>query len=202
MAIEIGTAVRALWWLVLVRGILLVLLGVLTLWQPLPAVLVLAIVFGIYAIADGIVTIIAGITSRKTYPSWGWLITRGTLALLAGVLILLIPGVAGLIGVFALLWFLVISAVVGGAMSIMVAARSHGSAKGWGIFGGVLDILFGVLLAIVAFTSPAVTLVATVWVLAIGAIFFGVVLIFMAFQLRRGAYAGAAGVDDAIKLGA
>jgi uncharacterized membrane protein HdeD (DUF308 family) len=189
----IGSAVRGLWWMVLVRGILLVLLGIVTLWQPFAAVLAFAFVFGIYAIADGVLVIIAAVSSRKQYTGWGWLIAQGILTIIAGILIVSLPTAAGLIGVFAILWFLVISTFAAGVMEISAAVRHHGSDKAWGITGGVLDILFGILLALLAIFSPGGTLVATVWVVGIGALVFGIVLIVTAFGVRR---RGSAFVDE------
>lgn len=182
----IDMQVRGLWWLILVRGILFVLLGIAALLQPVVAVLAFTMVFGIYAIVDGLMVTIAAIVSRKEYEGWGWLVAQGVLTILAGVLIVALPGAAGLIGVFAILWFLAISAFVGGIITLVAAARSRGGSKGWGIASGIVDILFGILIAVLAITSPAGTLLATVWVVAIGAILLGVVLIVAAFRVRRG----------------
>lgn len=186
MTQTIDTQIRSLWWLVLIRGILFVLLGIAALAQPVVAVLAFTMVFGIYAIVDGLMVAIAAIVARKDYEGWGWLVAQGVLTILAGVLIVALPGAAGLIGVFAILWFLAISAFVGGIITLVAAARSRGGSKGWGIASGIVDILFGILIAVLAITSPAGTLLATVWVVAIGAILLGVVLIVASFRVRRG----------------
>jgi len=182
----IGSAVRTIWWMVLIRGILLIILGALTLWQPVVSVVAVVLVFGIYAIVDGVVAIVGGIASRKRNPDWGWLIFQGALAIVAGVLILILPGLAGLLGVFAILWFLVFSALVTGVMTIWTAARQTGGVKAWGIVAGILDLAFGVLLGVFAFLNPVGTAAAIVWVVAILAIVIGVVLVITAFMVRRG----------------
>lgn len=194
----VGSAVRTIWWLVLIRGILLVILGVLTLWQPVVSVFAIVLVFGIYAVVDGIATIVAGITTRKRNPDWGWVIAQGAIAVVAGVLILLLPGLAGLLGVFAILWFLVFSAIVSGIVTIWTAARQSGGTKGWGIAAGVVDIVFGVLLGVLALLNPIGTAEAIVWVVAILAIVLGVMLIVAAFQVRRGALTIADRIDEAL----
>jgi len=182
----LGQTARSLWWLVLIRGILLVALGVLTLFEPVQAVVVFALVFGIYAIADGILVIIASITSRKTYSGWGWLLAQGILTILAGIIIVALPGLTGLTLLLALLWFFVFSSFIGGIFEIIAAVKHHGSDRAWGIAAGVIDILFGILLMVLIFTTPGATLLATVWVFAIGAIVFGITLIVGAFRLRSG----------------
>jgi len=198
MANVVGSAVRSIWWLVLVRGILLVLLGVFTLWQPFAAVVAFVVVFGIYAIADGATLIVAAIASRKQYSDWGWLIVQGVLTIIAGILIVALPGVAGLVGIFGLLWFLVVSTIAGGIMTLMVAGRQTGSARVWAIVGGILDIVFGILIGLMAFLAPGDTAAALVWVVAVAAIVFGVILVVTAFQVRRGVVTVADRIDEAL----
>jgi len=201
MATTVGATVRSLWWMALLRGILLVALGVVAILEPPVAVLAFVWAFGAYAIADGIVVIAAAIAQRKQYPGWGWLIVQGVLTIIAGVLILALPGVAGVLGVFTLLWFLVISTIVGGIMQIAAAIRHQGAEKSWGIAGGVIDIVFGILLAIMAFVWPGGLALAVVWVVGIGAIVFGIGLIVAAFQLRRGVTSTADRIDEVLGEG-
>lgn len=189
MVQTLASQVQSLWWLILIRGILFILLGIVALVQPVGAVVVLAMVFGIYAIVDGLMVTVAAIVSRKSYQGWGWLIAQGVLTVIAGILILSMPAVFGLLGILTVLWFLAISAFVGGIMAIVSAARSKGSVKGWGIVGGALDIIFGILIAVLAITSPAGTLLAMIWVVAIGAIVIGIVLVIASFRARKGDFA-------------
>src|SRR5690606_38034321 len=74
--------------------------------------------------------------------------------------------------------------VVGGILTLVATSRSAGS-KGWGYVGGALDIVFGILIAVIAITSPGGAFLATVWIAAIGAIIIGVVLLVLAFRMRR-----------------
>jgi uncharacterized membrane protein HdeD (DUF308 family) len=186
MAETLGAAVRTIWWIVLIRGILLILLGALTLWQPVVSVVAVVLVFAIYAIVDGVVAIIGGIASRRRNPDWGWLIAQGVLAIVAGVLVLMLPGLAGIVGVFAILWFIVASALVTGVMTIWTAARQSGGVKAWGIVAGILDLVFGALLGVFAFLNPTSTATAIVGLVAILAIVLGVFLVITAFMVRRG----------------
>jgi len=198
MVQALDAQIRGLWWLVLIRGILFVLLGVAALLQPALAVIAFTFVFGIYAIVDGVMVVIAAIVARKEYSGWGWLIVQGVLTVIAGVLIVSLPAAAGLLGVFALLWFLAISAFVGGIMELVQAAKVKGGSRGWAIAAGVIDILFGILIAVIAITDPAGAALATVWVIGIGAIIIGVVLIVASFRVRRGDLSVAGEVVDSV----
>ena len=198
MVQALDAQIRGLWWLVLIRGILFVLLGVAALLQPALAVIAFTFVFGIYAIVDGVMVVIAAIVARKEYSGWGWLIVQGVLTVIAGVLIVSLPAAAGLLGVFALLWFLAISAFVGGIMELVQAAKVKGGSRGWAIAAGVIDFLFGILIAVIAITDPAGAALATVWVIGIGAIIIGVVLIVASFRVRRGDLTVAGEVVDSV----
>jgi len=186
----LGQSARSLWWLVLIRGILLVVLGVLAFLQPIQAVVIFTLVVGIYAIADGILVIVASIATRKQYSGWGWLLAQGVLTILAGLIIVALPGFTGAFGILAIVWFLVFSTLIGGVFELVAAFKHHGSSRGWGIAAGVVDILFAILLAVLIFTSPAGTILATIWLIGVGAIVFGITFIVGAFRLRSGKDAG------------
>ncbi|MBO9578941.1 MAG: DUF308 domain-containing protein [Microbacteriaceae bacterium] len=194
----VNQAVRSIWWLVLIRGILLVVLGGLMLWETAIAVWAIVLTLGVYAIVDGISVIVAAIGARRTYSSWGWLIAQGVLQTIAGVLIVALPGLAAGVLALVFLWFLVFSLIAGGAMAIASAVRQRGGGRGWALAAGIVDIVFGILVAILVITSPIAAIGAAVWVLAIAAIVFGIMLIVMAFRVRRGALTVADRIDEAL----
>ena len=76
-------AVKALWWLVLIRGVLAVLFGLYALFSPAGALLALVFVFGFYAIMDGVAAIAVGFRHRRT-SHWGWHVVQGVVSLIAG----------------------------------------------------------------------------------------------------------------------
>lgn len=192
----IGSMVRGLWWLVLIRGILLVLLGIAALVWPVVTVLAITLVFGIYAIADGITMIIGSVSNRKTFADWGWLLAQGIITTLAGIFILVFTGTSAVIGTFVLLWFLVFSMLIGGVSEIVVSSRLSGADKGWGITAGIIDLLLGILVAVLVMTEPLGAAAAFIWVLAIAAIVFGIFLIIVSFQVRKGTFTLADALDD------
>ena len=84
-------AVKALWWLVLIRGVLAVLFGLYALFSPAAALLALVFVFGFYAIMDGVAAIAVGFRHRRT-SHWGWHVVQGVVSLIAGLIALFWPG--------------------------------------------------------------------------------------------------------------
>ena len=163
-------ALGSLWWLPLIRGILLFLLGGYALFRPGMTIGALAQVVGIFVIVDGILSIVAGIMGDV--PSRGWVIVRGVLEILVGAFVFANPLiVAGVTATF-LVFVLAFSAI---------QDRKQIEGEGWLILGGAMTVLFGVVLLI----SPLSFGLFMVRVLGAFAIFFGVSLIVFAFRLRR-----------------
>ena len=187
MTDSVRSVVTGVWWLVLIRGILGVVFGLLAIVFPGAALVGLAIVFGAYALLDGMTAILTSVQVRHSDPRWGWLLFQGIVSLIAGLAALIFPGLAGTIGGLVILWTIVIYSAMHGIGGIISAAGAgHGSVKTWGVISGVVTLLFGVLLAVLVIVTPQATLAGLVFVVAGYAIIFGVMLIVLAVQLRRG----------------
>ena len=75
------------WWLTLLRGVAAVIFGVLSIFWPGITALSLVLLWGVYAFADGIFSLAAGIMGAggaTTGPRW-WLALIGVLGVLAGL---------------------------------------------------------------------------------------------------------------------
>jgi uncharacterized membrane protein HdeD (DUF308 family) len=182
-SIDATRAVKALWWLVLIRGVLAVIFGLYALFSPAAALLALVFVFGFYAIMDGVAALVVGFQHRRT-SHWGWHVVQGVVSVLAGLIALFWPGPT----IFAFLIIIAVWSIVLGVTEIVEAftARRHGSSSWvWLLVGGIVAILFGIVL-IVSPTAGALTLL---WVIGAFALVFGVVHVVWAFRLRRAAKA-------------
>ena len=182
--LESGTP--RLWWLAIVRGVIAILFGVVALVWPVGTVVVLTVLFAIFAIVDGIVNIVAAVSSRKWDPTWGWLLTQGILTLIVGIIAVFAPVYAASFLVLFLLWVIAIWAVIGGIFGIPAAASlgRTGGAKALGIILAILSIILGIVLIVVLVTNPENALEGFVWVVAVYAIVAGVVLIIAAIAAR------------------
>src|SRR3954470_24935887 len=107
---EPQATLRGVWWLVLIRGILAILFSLFALFAPGRALLVLVLVFGAYAIIDGITAIIAGIRHRKGESHWGWQVFQGVVSVIAGIIAFTWPGVT----VLAILFVIAFRSIVNG----------------------------------------------------------------------------------------
>lgn len=192
--IAVSKFVKSTWWLVLLRGVFAIILGILAFVAPVMTALVFVWVFAIYAIIDGVTGIVHALQVRKTDPAWGWLLMIGIVGLIAGILVMIFPAVAGALALFTMLWIIAIWAVVSGIFGIPAAATvASGGAKVLGIVFAVLSIVFGVLLVIMLFTTPQSALIGLIYVLGAFAVLEGLVLVVIAFQARAAANAALAG---------
>lgn len=179
MTTSVQAAAKTVWWMILVRGVLAVILGLIALFSPGIALLSLVYVFAFYALLDGVMAIVAGIRWRASMPHWGWVIVQGVVSVLAGIVALVWPGLT----VLTLLLVIGFWAIVLGITQIVEAFRSRklgASWWGWTLAAGILGVLFGIALLM----QPGAGILALLWVLATFALASGIVQIILAFRVR------------------
>ena len=163
----------------LIRGIVGVMFGVLAVGWPGLTILVLVTIFAAYALLDGIATVWVGLVSTPNeLRSWAPVL-RGILGIAAGVFTFLWPGVTTTMLLLAVgVW-----AVVAGVLDIVAATRLRGViADEWLLaLIGALCIGLGVLL----FAFPAIGLIGIAAALGVYSMVSGVMLIGLALRLRR-----------------
>ena len=177
----VAAAIARLWWLPLLRGILLLLLGAYALFQPGMTIAVLAQVIGIFVIVEGLLCIVASIVGEV--PSRFWLIVRGVVEILVGLFVFANPILVAGVTATILIYLLAFSAILSGVLEIVAAIqdRQRIQGEGWFILGGALTVLFGVVVLI----APLAFGLFMVRLLGVFAIIGGVSLMVFAFRLRR-----------------
>lgn len=193
--VEVSRFVKSVWWLVLLRGVFAIILGILAFVWPVATAVAFVWVFAFYAVIDGIVNIMQAISTRRTDRTWGWLLTIGIVGVIAGIVVMIFPAAAAAgFTLLVLLWIVAIWAIVSGIFGIPAAASiASGGAKALGIVFSVLEILFGILLVILLFTTPQSALIGLIYVLGAYAVLAGIVLVIVAFQARAAVGAMARG---------
>lgn len=173
-------AIAGVWWILLLRGVLLVLMGGYALFQPAMTAVALTQVIGIFVIADGVVAIIAALLGWR--DSALWTIVRGILAILVGMFVISHSMIIAGITATVVMIILAIHSIAAGILEIVVAIRHRKEIEGgiWFILSGVLSIIFGLILASV----PLMAIGVFIRVLGIYVIIFGISMIALAFQTK------------------
>jgi uncharacterized membrane protein HdeD (DUF308 family) len=169
---------RNYWWLLAIRGLLAVLFGLAALVFPGLTLLVLVLLFGAFAVANGVMAVIISFQERNVFPQWWLLLIEGLLGILIGLLTFLWPSITALV----LLYLIAGWAIVTGVLEIAASFSRRLPATMEGILGlsGILSIILGVLLAI----RPGAGLLSLVWLIGVYALVIGVLLIIRAFRFR------------------
>jgi uncharacterized membrane protein HdeD (DUF308 family) len=165
------------WWTLAARGIAAILFGILTFISPGLSLFALVMLFGAWALADGVFNLVMALRTRKG-ERWGWLVLEGVTSILVGILTFFWPGITAL----SLLFLIAAWSVVTGIAELVAAVRLRKVIQGEWLLGlsGVLSIVFGLLL----FAFPgAGALAVIVWIGAYS-IVFGALLVALAFRLR------------------
>jgi uncharacterized membrane protein HdeD (DUF308 family) len=167
------------WGWVVLRGVAAVLFGVLAFLWPGITLAVLVIVWGAYALADGVLALIAAYRVRdQGKPFWS-LVVVGLLGIAAGIVTFIWPGMTALV----LLMFIAAWAFVMGIFQIIAAIRLRKEIQNEWLLGlsGVLSVLFGIIM----FVQPGAGALAVIWVIGAYAIVFGILLIWLGLRLKK-----------------
>jgi uncharacterized membrane protein HdeD (DUF308 family) len=167
------------WWLLLLRGIAAVIFGVLAFVWPGLTLLTLVIIYGAYALLDGVLALVAAFTGgAKPIPTW-WLVIVGVLGIAAGLVTFLYPGVTALV----LLVFIAVWSIARGVFEIIGAIQLRKELENeWLlILAGAMSVVFGVLILV----WPGAGALALVWLIGAYAIIFGALFVGFALRLRR-----------------
>lgn len=167
------------WWVLLIRGIAAIIFGIMAFSWPGITLAVLVILYGAYALVDGVSAIGFGIANHKTQHSWWEMILIGVLGIIAGLIALIWPGLT----VIALLTLLGVWAIFRGIIEIVAAVRLRKLiAHEWLLaIGGILSIAFGVIIL----ARPLVGALVVVWITGFAALLFGATAVALSFRLHR-----------------
>jgi len=173
-----GRELAGRWWAVLQRGIVAIAFGAVAFAWPGVTAATLVLLFGFYALADGLFSLLAAIGGRR-HGEYRWLLAlEGVIGIWAGVVTLRAPQITAVMLVF----FISIWAMATGLLRIVVAIhlRKEISGELWLALSGVLSVLFALMLML----RPDVGAIGLVWVIAGYALVLGLFEIMLGVELR------------------
>jgi uncharacterized membrane protein HdeD (DUF308 family) len=166
------------WWALALRGVAAVLFALIAFFLPGVTAAALILLFGAYALVDGVFALIAGLRLARQHGRSAPLLLEGVLNVLVGVVIFIWPGPA----LVAIVYLIAIWAVITGIVLIAagIALIRH-SGEWLLVLCGVISVLLGIIL----FVQPGAGVVALSWWLGFYALLFGIVLLTTAFRIRH-----------------
>lgn len=178
---QVAEAVSHIWWIILLRGMAAILLGIGAFMQPGMTAVFFTTLLAAYVLVDGVFALIGGIMGKTA--SRGWSIVSGLLAILAGGLVLAQPLLATGLSTFMMMLMLATGLIVSGVTGIWAAIRLRKELDGsWMLMlVGLVPLLFGAIVL----ANPFVTVLTLISISAIFAILSGIALIFLAFRIKN-----------------
>jgi uncharacterized membrane protein HdeD (DUF308 family) len=167
------------WWLVLLRGLAAIAFGAIAFFWPGITLVALTYVFGAYALIDGVIALWAALTaSGDAGPRW-WLGLSGLVSILAGIVAFVDTAMTAMV----LLILIAVWAIVIGVLQLYSAIRLWNVIENawWLILSGLIAVAFGAVLL----AWPSTGALAVIWTIAWYSVFFGCMLVGLAFELRR-----------------
>jgi uncharacterized membrane protein HdeD (DUF308 family) len=168
------------WRLIMLRAFAALTFGLLTLVWPGLTLWVLVVMFGAYALVDGVFTLVDVARDRpETRRHRGWLIFDGVLGVLTGLITFVWPAITAL----ALLFVIAAWAIITGALRLRAAIEVRDEVPHVWLFGlgGALSILFGILLVI----TPGPGVLVITWLIGWYAIIIAAMLFVHGWRMRE-----------------
>lgn len=165
-------------WVLIGQGALAIVLGAIVLTWPGLTVAAFALVWGIYALVDGIGELALGATSAGV-PGRGWLIFSGILGIVAGIIVVFNPFMSAAV----LTWVLGIWLIVHGVFVFGGGFSLPGNHKWWVVVSGVLLVIAGAIFV----ANPAEAALSLAFLLGWLAIVWGIFCTVAGIALMIGA---------------
>lgn len=167
------------WWALALRATAALIFGIVAFALPGPTLAAVVLVFGAYAIADGVLSIVAAVRGIRRHERWGAMLAQGILGIIAGLIALFYP----IVGALGLTYLVAAWALLTGSFQIAAAIKLRRLITGeWlMILGGVLSIALAVMMVLL----PTTGMLVLVWWLGAYAIITGAVGLALAFRVRQ-----------------
>jgi uncharacterized membrane protein HdeD (DUF308 family) len=167
------------WWSLALRGLLGILIGVVTFLWPTITLSALVLIFGAYALIDGVLSLAGAWRRSQAHRRWGSLLLEGIFGVAAGIVAIFWPVIAAV----TLIAIIAVWAMFTGIAEIVTAIHLRKHIRGEWLLGllGATSVLFGVLLLVAPLAGAVVI---ALWFGAY-ALVTGILLTVLAFRLRK-----------------
>lgn len=166
------------WWLIVLKGFVAVSFGMLAISWPGKTLAFFALLFGLYLLIEGVLTVLLALINHKKLERVWTIIFQGILAIIVGLIIFSWPGitVAALYFIFAL-WMMITGIIV----IVQAILHRHDVPGEWLLIAsGLIMLMFGMLLI----NNPQISVAIVGILFGLSLLFNGVMTIAFGFQVR------------------
>src|SRR5579872_2825589 len=132
------------WWSLVLRGLAAILLGFITVIWPGITLGALVLLFGAYALIDGVLSLVGAVRAAESHERWGVLLFEGLAGIVAGIVTFVWPAITAL----TLIYVIAAWALVTGVFEIVAAIRLRKYIPGEWMLGlsGLASLILGILM--------------------------------------------------------
>ncbi|MFZ4860571.1 HdeD family acid-resistance protein [Sphingobacterium sp. Mn56C] len=168
------------WYIPLIIGILLIVLGIYTLSNPVESYLALSLLFTWYFLLSGILEIGFAISNKDELDGWGWSLASGILYTLFGVYMFVNPAISITTLPFVIGFYALFKSIQ--LFSVAFELKAYGTQKwGWVLAWAILGIVFSFILL----WNPIFAGLSLVIYTGLSIISIGLASVIVSFQLKR-----------------
>jgi uncharacterized membrane protein HdeD (DUF308 family) len=168
------------WWLVLIKGVILVLLGFYIFRHPVDALVGLTLYVGITLLITGITLVIAALSFRKSSDTWGWRLAEGILDIVFALVLLSNPAVTAAVFPFVVGFWIIVYGVIFIVDSF--SDKKEGAGDWWmGLVGGIAGVIIGYFVT----SNPIAGAITVTFWIGLGFLLLGIVNIAASFRMKK-----------------
>ncbi|MBC7543766.1 MAG: HdeD family acid-resistance protein [Candidatus Sericytochromatia bacterium] len=167
------------WWWPVLRGALLIVLGVVSFAYPLATLVAAGIYIGLALIVSGVLLSAHALNRRHTVSYWGVFLAGGLFEAIVGLMLFLSPGLAAVSLPLALGFWAIVLGITQTINAIDLRPES-GSNWGLNLIAGVAAIILGLLV----FANFSIGVVATTTLIGTSLIVLGAASTYVGFLMR------------------
>jgi len=175
---EVAAKLRRFWWLPVLRGFVLLILGLFMLFRPFDTLTAVVWLVGIFTIVDGVLSIISAFVDKGD-GGVAWRVVGGVLAIAIGVVLIAWPEPTIKVVFYMTAFWVILLGVIGIIASIVTHHRDDPT---WyfPLMFGLVSLAIGLLLV----TNPQTSLGIVILIIGFFSLVSGIVLIVGGFAAR------------------
>jgi uncharacterized membrane protein HdeD (DUF308 family) len=175
------------WWVFILRGLFAIIYGFIAMFLPVITVLSITLIFGAYAVIDGMLYIVAGVNKVRQNDHWWSLIIAGLISLSIGVWTLIWPHLASIV-LISFIWTMIsIWAISTGIFQLSASLRLRQEIRNeiFLTLSGILSIVLGIGLMLFLWVEPLASIVVVGSMIGINAFAYGILQLLLAVKLFK-----------------